>query len=105
MFEPLAVVGGPLLTTETSTVVVTEVDTVELLFAGLGSSELLVTVAVLSTVGPGPMVMTSVNCALVPEFNSERKLQVTMPPLPASGVAHVVGGPVSCVRETKVLPG
>ena len=51
-----------------------------------------------------PARITSVNCAEAP-LASVAKLHDTMPFVPTAGVEHDAAGPVSCTRDTNVVPG
>src|SRR5258708_2021372 len=92
MSKPTAVgVGGPLFVTARSALFETVVDAVELLFAGLLSVVVVVTVAVLLSVVPFG----------VAAFTFATSVKVAEAPLISDAIEHVVVAPVV---QTKVGP-
>lgn len=78
---------------------------VEVLLAGFGSEEAVVTLAVFAIVAPAaPGLMWTVmeNVADAP-FASDASEQLTLPVPPTEGVVQENTGPVVCDSETKVV--
>lgn len=97
------VVAGPVLVTDSSALVATVVVAIEVLFALLVSGVAEETIAVLVMTVPngvaGETWTITVNVAVAPGAIAAM-LQETVAP-----VVQLKAGPVSCVSETKVVPG
>src|SRR5436189_133484 len=103
MLFPAMIVAGAVLTTAMSADVLTVVLAVLVLFPGVGSVVVVVTVAVLESVlplvVPALTVATTLNVAVAPAFRVERELVMLLPIL-----LKVNAGPAVCDCETKVVP-